>query len=112
MKKIGFLAQVIVGSMISLAFTPLAQAFKVPTPGGITAMPTTITDVSEVPGFACGIMLWIFWGLIVLSIIMFLIGGYRYVTSAGDSEKVSKANKTLIYAAIAVAVGLVAGGLP
>jgi len=53
-----------------------------------------------------------FWGLLVLSVAMFLVGGYMYATASGDPEKVGRANKTLLYAAIAVVVALVARGIP
>ena len=103
-----------VGLIGSISFVQLAHAqLKVPGPGGLTALPPPpITNTKDIEGLALGITLWIFWGLIVFSIVMVLVGGYRYLTSAGDAEKVKKANKTLIYAAIAVAVALIAAGVP
>lgn len=77
-----------------------------------TAPTSTITSVSDITTLLCGILNWVFWGLIVVGIIMFLMGGYRYATSSGDPEGVSKANKTLLYAAIAIVVALVARGVP
>jgi hypothetical protein len=104
---------------LGLLAAPLARAFTIgssfPKPGGISTLPTPITSLTggnSVEGFLCGLVLWFFWGLIVLSVVMFLVGGYRYVTSGGDSEKVSSANKTLLYAAVAVVVALVAAGMP
>jgi len=76
-------------------------------------MPTNIiTSASDVTALFCGALLWMFWGLITFSVAMFLVGGYTYATSAGDPEKVGKATKTLTYAAIAVAVALIARGVP
>ncbi len=84
-----------------------------PTPPGMTGLPVSpVQDVYSVASIACGILLWIFWLLIMFAIIMFLIGGYRYATSAGEPEKVQSANKTLLYAAIAVVVALCAWGIP
>jgi len=71
-----------------------------------------ITTPQEVMNLFCGALDWLFWGLIVLSIAMFLVGGYIYVTSGGDAEKVSKATKTLTYAAIGVVIALIAQGVP
>lgn len=70
---------------------------------------TSSTDVSKL---FCSAMNWMFYGLMAVGVIMFLVGGYTYATSGGDAEKVSKATKTLTYAAIAVVVGLLARGAP
>ena len=76
-------------------------------------LPTNLISTPQaVTAIFCNILLWMFWGLIVLGIAMFLVGGYTYATSAGDTEKVSKATKTLTYAAIALVVGLIARGIP
>lgn len=60
----------------------------------------------------CPIARWMFGILISLSVIMVLVGGYMYLTAGGDSEKVSKATKTITYAAIGVAVAIIARGFP
>ncbi|HEX4104176.1 MAG TPA: hypothetical protein VHZ04_01710 [Candidatus Paceibacterota bacterium] len=87
-------------------------AFPTPPTGAPPTPITSLTGAGGVTGLFCSALDWIFWILIVLAVIMFLIGGYRYVTSGGEAEKVSKANRTLLYAAIAVVVGLVAAGVP
>lgn len=43
---------------------------------------------------------------------MFLVGAYFYLTSGGNSEKVERANKTLLYAVAGIAVALVAKAFP
>jgi hypothetical protein len=53
-----------------------------------------------------------FWGLISLSLIMVLSAGFTYVTAGDNPEKVSKATKTLIYAAVAIGVALLARAIP
>jgi hypothetical protein len=40
----------------------------------------------------------------VVAVIMFIVGGFRYITSAGDSSKVSSAKNTLVYAIIGLVV--------
>jgi type IV secretion system pilin len=83
-----------------------AQADIVSAPTGI------LTSPNDVANLFCSAALWMFWLLIVFSVIMFLVGGFTYATSQGDAEKVSKATKTLTYAAIGVVVALVAAGVP
>ncbi len=78
----------------------------------LSAPTNIITNAGDITALFCGALNWLFWGLIVLSIAMFLIGGYLYTTSGGDAEKVGKATKTLTYAAIGVVVALVASGVP
>ena len=69
----------------------------------------TFNDVTNILGT---FMSWIFTILIFLAVIFVLYAAWLYLTAAGEPEKVSKANKTLLYAAIAVAVAILARSLP
>lgn len=73
-------------------------------------------NISTVNGFVskvlCPIVGAMFSVLMVLSSIMVLYGAYTYLTAAGDAEKVSKATKTITYAAVAVVVALIAKNFP
>lgn len=51
----------------------------------------------------------IFW---IVAGIMVLYGGFLYMTAAGNDEQVKKAHKQLLYAVIAIAVGILSAGLP
>lgn len=101
---------------IAALIAPVAHAVSGGSSGGISGIvsePTNIiTSVSDITKLFCSVLNWMFWGLIVASIVMFLVGGYTYVTAADDPQKVSTANKILLYAAIAVAVGILAGSVP
>lgn len=81
-------------------------------PAGVNGLPAPVQSLGQVQSLVCTIINWLFWGLMVLAVIMFLVAAYRYLTSSGEPEKVGKANKTLLYGAIAVVVGLLAGGIP
>ena len=73
----------------------------------------TINQPSDINSkILCPIFGWMFTFLITISAIMGLVGGYWYMTSRGDSEKVSKATKTITYAAVGVAVALAAKAVP
>ena len=78
----------------------------------LTAPTNVITSSDQVVKLFCNTLDWLFWFLIVLSVVMALVAGYMYATSSGDSEKVGKATKTLTYVAVAVVVALIAKGLP
>lgn len=73
----------------------------------------SITDPKDISSkILCPIAAAMFWILIALSSIMVIWAAFLYLTAAGESEKVSKAHKTLAYAAVAVVVALLAKGFP
>lgn len=101
---------------VALALPLLASAQGVPQPPGGVTLPGQITNISQIAGtggsIICVAINWIFWFLIVLTIIFVLVAAFRYLTASGDPEKVKSASRTLLYAAIAVVVALIAKGLP
>ncbi|MBU2564527.1 pilin [Patescibacteria group bacterium] len=46
--------------------------------------------------------------VIPLGIIMIMIGGFQYMTSTGNEEKVTKAKKTIMWAIIGVVIAIAA----
>jgi len=40
----------------------------------------------------------------IIAVIMIIVGGYRYITSGGDSTKVTSAKNTLLYAIIGLVI--------
>jgi len=109
MKKRNAFLFVIIGAL-ALSIAPLALALTTPYTGTIPAGAIQSTGSLEV--ILCGLLNWVFWGLIIFSIVMFLVGGYKYTTSGGDPERVRGATKTLTFAVIGVVVALVAAGVP
>lgn len=76
--------------------------------------PTTVTNIAQILNTAsvCAVIGWIFWLLLMMSIIFTLVAAFRYLTAAGDPEKVKRAGATLLYVVIAVVVALLAKGFP
>jgi hypothetical protein len=71
------------------------------------------TNVAGFKTFLCTVIVgWLFTFLVVLAVIFVLVAAYKYLTAAGDPEKVKAAGNTLIYAAVAIVVALFARGLP
>jgi len=93
---------------------PLAAVVLVPVMAGAqgTITPTepikTSDELVNTINRIAGLMQW---GLLVLSGIFAIAAGYIYLTAAGDAEKVGKAKTMLIYTVIALAIGLLAGGI-
>lgn len=82
----------------SAASSPVCQDFKKETnplfgPDGI------LTKVATIMSLITG----------VISLFMMLLGGLRYIMSSGDPAKTSTAKKTIIYAAIGIAIAASAG---
>lgn len=55
---------------------------------------------------------WIFAIVFALAIVFILVSAFQFLTAAGNPEKITSARQTLIYALVAVAVAVVAWGLP
>lgn len=71
-----------------------------------------IRNIDDFINKLCLVFGWMFTFLIALSSIMGLVGAYFYLTSGGDSEKVTRANKTIVYAVIGVVFALAAEYIP
>lgn len=69
---------------------------------GICCMVNTVNKVSN----------WIFYVLTVIAIIFILIGGITFVTNSGDPAKAGAARSYIIYAAVGIAIGLIAKAIP
>ncbi len=59
---------------------------------------------NALPGLITGILNAIIAVSGIVAVIFILIGGINYMTSAGDSGKLEKAKKTILYAAIGLAI--------
>lgn len=97
-------------ALLSLAMLPGlvgAQATNILTPPT-----TTITTVGGVVGLFCKAINWLFTFLILMTIIFVIWAAWTYLRAGGDPGKVSEAGNRLLYAAVAVAVALLAKGLP
>jgi len=70
--------------------------------------PLTATTVTELID---RIINFIWFLAIVFAPIMFLIGGFTFLTSGGDPQKVSKGKTIMIYTAVGLAIVLVAKGI-
>ena len=97
-----------IGATIAASALPWLVAAQAPPP----VPPSPITSVGGVVGIMCTIFFWLFTFLIILAIIFVIVAAFKYLTAAGDPEKVKGANRQLIYAAVAVVVALIARGFP
>jgi len=100
MRKIERIKLIVVSALLS--FYSLAFA-------DLTSTNATAQDVID---FTRRVLQWvstIFW---IVAGIMVLYGGFLYMTAGGNDEQVKKAHRQLLYAVIAVAIGILAAGIP
>lgn len=114
MKKLVNLAKEFSPSILALALPVLAFAQESPTAPTESSVPqaTSITSLSSVLNLLCTVFAWAFYFLIVVAVIFVIVAAFRYLTAAGDPEKVKAAGSTLLYAAIAIGVALLARAVP
>lgn len=77
----------------------------------LVAQAATVIE-SRLINAACRIANYLFTISLVVGIGAALWAAFQYMTAGGDSNKVSGAHKTLTYAAIGIAVALLAGSVP
>jgi hypothetical protein len=112
MKKIKQFALSFVVPVASLAL-PLLAAAQVgggsPTPAPTV---TGVTSLQGIGGTLCNITNWLFYFLIILAVLFIIVAAFKYLTAAGEPEKVKSASHMLLYAAIAIVVGILAKAVP
>ena len=91
----------------------ISAVAALPLVAGAQTLPVTnITSLNNAVSFVCLIASWLFTFLIVLAVLFVVLAAYRYLTASGDPEKVKGASSTLIYAAVAIVVALLARSIP
>lgn len=75
--------------------------------GGSISNPLNSTSFDEL---ISAIAYWIFIIAIPLATLMFLIGGFIFMVSGGSEEKVTQAKKTMLWAAVGLAICLIGAG--
>ncbi|RKV98057.1 MAG: hypothetical protein D8G53_03660 [Candidatus Saccharimonas sp.] len=110
MKKMKvLLAGLLMVPVVALAVAPAANA-EYSLQGGANdakgnGMKDGVGDANSLVKDVVNIILWI---VGILSVIMLVWGGIKYTTSAGDSNKVTSAKNTIIYAVIGLIIAILA----
>ena len=110
MKKVKvLLAGLLMVPTVALTVAPSVSA-QYNLSGGTTAakadgMKDEVGDANSLVKNIVNIILWV---VGIMSVIMMVWGGIKYTTSAGDSNKVSSAKNTIIYAVIGLIVSIMA----
>lgn len=110
MKKMKvLLAGLLMVPVVALAVAPAANADYSLQGGANDAkgdgMKDGVGDANSLVKDVVNIILWI---VGILSVIMLVWGGIKYTTSAGDTNKVTSAKNTIIYAVIGLIIAILA----
>lgn len=65
-------------------------------------------NVTEDDGLIKKVVNLLLWAIGIISVIMIIIGGIRYATSNGDSNQVTAAKNTIMYAVIGLVIAIFA----
>ncbi len=79
----------------------LAREGQLPTVNGIESSKGVLAAVDSLTD-------WIFSGFLMIAVVMILWAAFGFLTSQGNAEKFDAAKKSILYAAIAVAIAVLA----
>ncbi len=100
------------GSALGMWLFSVITAVAADPTGSANNITSPITSAQAVVDLMCRIFAWMFYSLMALSFIMILFAAFNYITGGDNAEKIGKANKIILYAAIGVTVALIAKGFP
>ena len=105
------LAGLLIVPTVALAVAPAASAqsdFNIRTGAEAAQGEGATSGVSDPNTLVKNFVNVFLWVVGILSVVMLIWGGVRYTTSAGDSNKVTAAKNTVMYAVIGLVVSILA----
>lgn len=72
---------------------------------------TVVTSFSDVKNIITTVGDWMFGILIALAAVFIMYAAFLYLTAAGDEEKLKQAKNIIVYAIVAIVVGVLARGM-
>ena len=107
MKKIIFITLVSF-PWLSPFFAMAITAGTIPGPSDLGVPTSPITSSQQLLDVLPTIVKWVYTIFFVVAVLFILLAAFNYLTAAGNAEKVKSAHQQLMYAAIAIAIGLIA----
>lgn len=99
-------------AMVTSFGLPLLAMAQLPIQAPVPQTPGPISSGQGIINLVNQVLFWVatlFW---IAAAGFIFYAAFLYLTAAGDQEKVKKASSAFLYAVIAIAVGLMAYGLP
>lgn len=112
LSKAQFIATSVTVGVVGLSLltnVAVGQGLSNPNIPGVTTV-GRVSTVGSLVDTVRFIVRWVYIIFFVIAVLMILFAAFTYLTAAGNEEKVKKARDSIIYAAVAVAVALLAVG--
>lgn len=104
-KIVGLSLGISVISLLLLSNIAIGQVANIP--GIAQTGPTTVSGLVDV---LRNVVRWIYVIFFIIAVMFILFAAFSYLTAGGEPEKLNKAKNQIIYAAVAIAVALLAIG--
>ena len=78
----------------------------------LAAQAAIFNNIGELVKRVCVLAGYMFAFLVLLAVIFILVAAFQYLTAAGDPKKIQTAHLALTYAAVGIAAGFIASGVP
>lgn len=101
----------VIGAAVLLMAVPLVSLVATAIGGSASPSCSTSAITSSVFSVLAALINWFSWLLAILSVVMGLYAGFLYLTSRGEPQKVSTANKVIFYAVVGVLVAIISFSL-
>lgn len=112
-KAIKFIKGIVPAAAVFVIPALASADIAVPAPAAGTSVPqANITSVQSILNDVCVVFAWAFYFLLALAALFIVIAAFKYLTAGGNPEKTKSAGATLMYAAVAVGVALLAKAIP
>ncbi|MDP3015357.1 MAG: hypothetical protein Q8N28_03050 [bacterium] len=108
---IGFL---LISPVLTNAISPESVTPENIAGGGVikdVSAPTQVRDVSGIVGIVASVVKWIYIIFFIIAVMYVLFAAFAYLSEGDDAEKMKAVHNRIKYAAIAIAVALMAIGL-
>ena len=105
------LASIFITSVLVVSFGGVASAVET-IPSTFASLPVLATTGSGAVNAITQLTNWLFVILSIIAVIFIILAGLQFITAGGNPEAVGEARMKLMYAAVGIAVALLARAVP
>ena len=105
------LATIFIASVLAVSLGGVASAQEA-LPAGFASLPTLATSGAEGVALIVALTNWLFVILSIVAVIFIVLAGLQFITGGGNPETIASARMKLMYAAVGIAVALLARAVP
>ena len=108
---VAFLICIVLLPAVSLALSIAPDFFTDTNPETQKLRNTPVKSAAGITDLVNQIIRWFQYIFYLVTIIFIILAAFSFLTSKGEPEKVKTAQKSLLYAVIAIAIAIIGGGL-